>query len=102
MDSLFRTPHQEAEHLPPALSLVVDREDPEILDEDPEILACWIAVQQINGVEARILELRQINEETRTDDLRAAIDGAIEDCEQRRLELVAFLSESVSLLPLAL
>jgi hypothetical protein len=101
MDSPFRTPRQEAEHLPPALSLVVDREDPESLDEDPEILACWIAVQQINGVEARILELRLISDETRTDDLRAAIDGAIEDCQQHRVELVEFLSESVSLLPSA-
>ena len=74
MDSSLDTPHQEAEHAPPELSVVVQ-------DEDPEIVALWAAAQKVVGIETRIAGLRQIRQDTRTDDLRSAIDDAIEDCE---------------------
>jgi hypothetical protein len=94
MDRSFNASEDEAEHAAPMPPSVFQAEDPQILDEDPEILACWVAAQQVNGVEARILELRLISQDMRTQDLRGAIDGAIEDCELHRGELVEFLAES--------
>jgi len=99
MDNSFEAPHHEAEHAPPTPKPVVHYEDPQIVDEDPEILACWIAAQQVNGVEARILELRLLSQDTRTEDLRGAIDNAIEDCELHRTELVEFLAEGGTVAP---
>ena len=81
MDSSFDTPHQEAEHTPPKLSVVVR-------DEDPEVVALWAAALEITRVETRIAGLRLIRHDTRTDDLRSAIDDAIEECEQRLVELL--------------
>jgi len=99
MDSPFTATNRVAEHEPPKPRVVFHDEDPEILDEDPEVLACWIAGEQIKDVEARIVELGWITSQTRTEELRRAIYGAIQDCERRRSELVAFLSESVSRVP---
>ena len=62
MDNSFEAPDQEAQHAPPIPRLVFDSEHPQIVDEDPEVLACWIAAQQVNGVETRILELRLIRD----------------------------------------
>jgi hypothetical protein len=99
MDNSFEAPDQGAEDAPPTLKPGLHYEDPQIVDEDPEILACWIAAQQVNGVEARILELRLISQDTRTEDLRGAIDDAIEDCELHRVELAEFLAESSTVAP---
>ena len=96
MDRSFNASDDEAEHAAPKPTSVFQDKDPQTLDEDPEILACWIAAQQVNGVEARILELRLISQDTRTEDLRGAIDDAIEECELRRVELVEFLAEGGS------
>jgi len=96
MDSQFNAPDQEAEHAPPKPKFVFREEGPRILDEDPEILARWVAAQQFSGVEARILELRLISQGTRTEDLRGAIDGAIEDCELHRVKLFEFLAATVT------
>ena len=86
MDSSLDRPHQEAEqHAPPKLSVVVH-------DEDPEITALWAAAQRVTRVETRIAALRLLRQDTRTDDLRTAIDDAIEDCE---LHLVGLLPQSV-------
>ena len=93
MDNSFEATDLDAEHAPPTPTPVTHYEDPLLVDEDPEILACWIAAQQINGVEARILELRLISQDTRTEDLRSVIDDAIEKCELHRVELVEFLAE---------
>ena len=80
MDSSPDTPHQEAQqHTPPKLSVVVR-------DEGPEIVALWAAAQTLMTVETRIAELRLIRQDTRTDDLRGAIDNAIDDCELRLAE----------------
>ena len=92
MDNSFEAPDHEAEHAPPTAKPVFHYEDPQIVDEDSEVLACWIAAQQVNGVETRILELRLIAR-PRTEDLSGAIDDAIEDCERHRVELVEFLAE---------
>jgi hypothetical protein len=92
MDSQFHSPDQEAERTPPKPRFVFGGEGRQILEEDPEILARWVAAQQVSGVEARILELRLISQDTRTEDLRSAIDGAIEDCDLHRVKLVAFLA----------
>ena len=81
MDSSLDTPHQEAEHTPPELSVVVH-------DEDPEIVELWAAAQKVMTVETRIAELRLIRQDTQTDDLRGAIDTAIEKCELRLVELL--------------
>ena len=81
MDSSFDTPRQEAEHTSPKLSVVVR-------DEDPEVVALWAAAQELTRVETRIAGLRLIRHDTRTDDLRSAIDDAIEECEQRLVELL--------------
>ena len=81
MDSSLDTPHQEAEHAPPKLSVVVH-------DEDPEIVALWAAAQKVTRVETRIAALRLIRQYTRTDDLRTAIDEAIDECEQRLAKLL--------------
>ena len=99
MDNSFEAPDQEAEHVPPTPKPVYQDEDLQILDDDPEILACWIAGQQVNGVDARILELRLLSQDTRTEDLRGAIDDAIEDCELHRTELVEFLAEGGTVTP---
>jgi hypothetical protein len=99
MDNAFEAPGQEAEHAPPTPKPVVHHEDPPLVDDDPEILACWIAAQQINGVEARILELRLLSQDARTEDLRGAIDDAIEDCELHRVELIEFLAEGGTVAP---
>ena len=86
MDSSLDTPHQEAQqHTPPKLSVVVQ-------DEDPEIVALWAAAQEVTRVETRIAALRLLRHDTRTDDLRMAIDDAIDDCE---LHLVGLLPPSV-------
>jgi hypothetical protein len=83
MDSSLETPHQDAEHhTPPKLSVVVH-------DEDPEIVALWAAAQKVMTVETRIAELRLIRQDTQTDDLRGAIDNAIEECELRLVELLS-------------
>jgi hypothetical protein len=80
MDSSLDTPHQEAEqHTPPKLSVVVQ-------DEDPEIVALWAAAQEVTKIETRIAALRLLRQYTRTDDLRASIDDAIDDCELRLRE----------------
>ena len=80
MGSSLDRPHQEAEqHAPPELSVVVH-------DEDPEITALWAAAQRVTRVETRIAALRLIRQYTRTDDLRTAIDEAIEECELRLAE----------------
>ena len=84
MDSRFDTPYQEAEHAPPTLRILSD--DPEL--QNLKVLARWTAAQEVSGVEARILELRLIRQETHTDDLRGTIDDAIEDCELHLVELV--------------
>jgi len=81
MDGSFDTPHQEAEHTPPKLSVVVR-------DEDPEVVALWAAAQEVMRIETRIAALRPIRHDTRTDDLRGAIDDAIQDCELRLVELL--------------
>lgn len=82
MDSSHETPHQEAEqHTSPTLSVVVH-------DEDPEIVALWAAAQKVTRIETRIAALRLIRQYTRTDDLRGAIDDAIQDCELRLVELL--------------
>ena len=99
MDSSFTTTDRVAELESAKPRVVLHDEDPEILDEDPEVLACWIAGEQIKDVEARIVELGWITSQTRAEDLRRAIYSAIQDCERRRSELVAFLSESVSRVP---
>jgi hypothetical protein len=96
MDRSFNASDDEAEHAAPKPTSVFQTEDPRFLDEDPEILACWIAAQQVNGVEARILELRLMSQDVRTEDLRGAIDDAVEECELRRVELVEFLAEGGS------
>ena len=86
MDRPLDTPHQEAEHqTPPKLSVVVH-------DEDPEIIALWAAAQKVTAIETRIAALRLIRQYTRTDDLRTAIDEAIEEC---GLRLVEVLPQSV-------
>jgi hypothetical protein len=95
MDSQFNAPDQEAEHGSPKPRFVFHGEGRQILDEYPEILARWIAAQQISCVEARILELRLISQDTQTEDLRGAIDGAIEDCDLHRVKLVEFLAATV-------
>jgi hypothetical protein len=78
MDSSRGTPHGEAEQqTPPKLSVVV-------YDEEPEIVALWAAAQQLIGVETRVAALRLLRQYTRTDDLRGAIDEAIEECELRQ------------------
>ena len=89
MDSQFNASGQEAEQALPKRKVV---------REDPEILARWVTAQQVSGVEARILELRLIRRDTRTKDLRDAIDGAIEDCDLNRAKLVEFLAPSVAVL----
>jgi hypothetical protein len=81
MDSSRDTPPQEAEHASPALSVLVQ-------DEDPEIVALWAAAQQLTGRETRIAALRLLRQYTRTDDLRNAIDNAIEDCELHQVGLL--------------
>jgi hypothetical protein len=96
MENSFEARDQDAEHAPSTPTPVAHYEDPQIVDEDPEILACWIAAHQIDGVEARILELRLLSQDTRTEDLRSAIDDAIETCEVHRVELVEFLAEGGS------
>ena len=99
MDNSFEAPDHEAEHAPPIPKPVFHHEDPQIVDEDPEVLACWIAAEQVNGVETRILELRVLSQDARTEDLRGAIDDAIEDCELHRIELVEFLAEGGTVAP---
>jgi hypothetical protein len=80
MDSSLDTPHQEAEqHTPTKLSGVVH-------DEDPELVALWVAAQKVTRIETRIAELRLISQDTQADDLRGAIDNAIEECELRLVE----------------
>ena len=79
MNSRSDTPDKEAEHAP---LILLD-------DEDSEIRAHWIAAQESDDVEERILELRLISQDTQTDDLRGAIDGAIEDCEVHLGELAS-------------
>ena len=96
MDSQFHSPDQEAAHAPPSPKFVFHDENPRILDEDPEILARWVAAQQFSRAEARISELRLISQDTQADDLRGAIDGAIEDCELHRVKLSEFLAATVS------
>jgi hypothetical protein len=83
-------PDQEAEHAPPMLRLVLD-------DEDAEIRAAWAAAQEADRVEARLLKLLLVSEYMETDDFLGMIDGAIEDCEERRGQLAP---ESESLLHL--
>jgi hypothetical protein len=94
------TPHHEVEHAPRRVRVVVH-------DEDPEILAFWAAALIADGydvdvvpadqrIEARIAELQRIRGETRSEDLRGTIEGAIEDCE---LHLGKLEPESVYLLP---
>jgi hypothetical protein len=96
MDSQFNAPDQEAERTPPKSRFVFHDEDLRQKCEDREILARWVAAQQISGVEARILELRLISQDTRTEDLRGAIDGAIEDCDLHRAKLAEFLAATVA------
>ena len=84
MDSSFDTPHQEAER--PEARIVVGVVG--VRDEDPEVVARWAAAQELTRVETRIAGLRLIRHDTRTDDLRSAIDDAIEECEQRLVELL--------------
>jgi len=67
--------------MPPNLAVVLD-------DEDPEIVALWAAAQELTGVETRIAALRLLRQYTRTEDLRSAIDDAIEECELRLAELL--------------
>lgn len=82
MDSPLDTPHQEAEQrTPPKRSVVVYNEDREIVD-------LWAAALKVTRVETRIATLRLIRQYTRTDDLRGAIDDAIQDCELRLVELL--------------
>jgi hypothetical protein len=81
MDSSVDTPHQEAEHTPSKLSVVVH-------DEDLEIVSLWAAAQNVTRIETRIAGLRLIGLGTRSDDLRGAIDEAIEECELRLVELL--------------
>lgn len=92
-------PHHEGGHAPRRFRVVVH-------DEDPEILALWAAALNADGydvdvlpaerMEARIAELRRIRGDTRSDDLRGTIQGAIEACE---LHLGKLEPESVYLLP---
>ena len=81
MDSSFATPSQEAEHTPPKRSVVVR-------DEDPELVALWAAAREVTRLETRIAALRPIRQDTRTNDLRGAIDEAIEECELRLVDLL--------------
>ena len=96
MASQFNAPDQEAERTPPKPRFVFHDEDLRQKCEDREILARWVAAQRISGVEARILELRLISQDTRTEDLRGAIDGAIEDCDLHRVKLAEFLAATVA------
>ncbi len=92
-------PHHEGGHAPRRFRVVVH-------DEDPEILALWAAALNADGydvdvlpaerMEARIAELQRIRGDTRSDDLRGTIQGAIEACE---LHLGKLEPESVYLLP---
>ena len=96
MESQFNAPDQESEHAPPKPGFVFPGEWPPILDEDPEIFARWVAAQQVSGVEARISELQLISRDTRTEDLRRTVDGAIDDCDLRRVKLVEFIAATVT------
>ena len=78
MDSPFdTTPDQEAERAPPMLRIVLD-------DEGPEIRDAWSAAQEADRVEARLLEVLVVSDYMETDDFLGAIDGAIEDSEERQ------------------
>jgi hypothetical protein len=102
MDSSFDTPHQDAE-APPKLRIVLRDDHRGLRNEHLEALTRWTAAQkiwlaaqkmhQIHGAEERIQELRLISGETRSDDLRATIDAAIEDSE---LHLAELLSQNAS------
>jgi hypothetical protein len=82
MDRSLDTPDQEAEqHAPPTLAVVVH-------GEGPEIVALGPAAQEMVRIETRIAALRLLREQTRTGDLRGAIDDAIEKCESRLAELL--------------
>jgi hypothetical protein len=95
----FDRPDHEAGHARRRFRVVVH-------DEDPEILALWAAALHADGydvdvvpagrIKARIAELRRISGDTRSDDLRGAIQDAIEDCE---LHLGKLEPESLYLLP---
>ena len=71
-----RTSDREAEPAPPRLRVVLDLEVPEIDD-------ARAAAQEVDRVEARLLELLLVSEYLKTDDLLGVIDGAIEECEER-------------------
>ena len=73
-------PDQVAEHAPAMLRLVLD-------EEDAEIHEAWAAAQEADRVEARLLELLLVSEYMATEDFVSMIDGAIDDCEERRGEL---------------
>jgi len=92
LDRRFDTPYREADHAPPKLRILSD--DPEL--QNLKVLERWAAAQKVSGVEARILELRLISQETHTDDLRGAIDDAIEDCELHLVELLPSLLPSAN------
>ena len=94
MDSSFDTPHQEADA--PKLRIVLRDDRRGLRNEHFEALTRWVAGRkshEIHRVEERLLELRLISEETRSDDLRATIDSAIADGE---LHLAELLSQNVS------
>lgn len=86
MGRSFDTPHQEADA--PSKPRIVLRDDRRgLLNEHLEARTLWVAARRTRDVEARILELRRISGGTRSEDLRATIDGAIEDCVLRLAEL---------------
>jgi hypothetical protein len=91
MDSSFDTPDQEA-HASPKLRIVLRDDRRGLRNEHLDAVTRWVAAQkmhQIHGVEERLMELRLIGDETRSDDLRATIDAAIEDSELRLAELLS-------------
>ena len=92
MDSSPDTPQQEAD-ASPKLRIVLRDDHQGLLDEHHEALTRWLAAQKIHGAEDRILELRLIRHQTRSDDLRATLDAEIEDSE---LHLAELLSQNVS------
>ncbi len=95
MDSSFDTPQQEAD-ASPKLRIVLRDDRRGLRNEHFEALTRWVAAQKshaIRRVEERLLELRLISRKTSSDDLRATIDGAIEDGE---LHLAELLSQNAS------
>ncbi len=94
MDSSFDTPQQEAD-ASPKLRIVLRDDRRGLRNDHLEALTRWIAAKKFHE-EARILELRLLRDKTRSDDLRATIEGQIKDRELHLAELLSHVSPSAT------